>query len=468
MKRAVLTLLICLLAAGCRTNPVTGRREVALFSTQQELALGAEYHPSLVLMHDGEYQDEALKGYLGSIVGRIHAVSHRREMPVQFTVLNTSVVNGFATPGYVYATRGFLAQLQNEAQFAAVMAHEMAHVAAGHTAQEMTHQVFTSIGLGLAGAALGDSAGSQRALAVGRAGVALLGLSYSREQERQADRVGTYYMALAGWDPRQAISMQKLMTSLDKREETVVDRYLSTHPPASERIGELESYIRHERLLEKGLMQRDGLFADRWQKQVAALSAVNRAYEPYDKGAEHLGKKEYEQALQEAERAIALRSDQAPFHRLRGDALLGLERLDAAETAYREALRLYPGYALPNIGLGRLALARKDYVRAEAEFAMASRAFPASLAARYGLGLARYDLGRYRDAIAPLEAVTGALPEDPIVHYMLALCYDNAGRAADAYRAYGYALSAGLAGAERQRAEERVRVLGGSLSRSSR
>jgi len=459
MKRVVFAAVICLLMAGCRINPVTGEREVALFSTEQELALGHKYHPNLVLMHDGEYQDEALKGYLGAIVRRIHGVSHRSEMPVDFTVLNTSVVNAFAIPGHVYATRGFLVRLQNEAQFAAVMAHEIAHVAAGHTAQNMTHQALASLGIGLAKAALGDSAGSRRALAVGQASIVLLGLSYSRQQERQADRVGAYYMTLAGWDPRQAISVLWLLGTLNKDKETILDRYLSTHPPTSERIEELKSFIHKDRLLEKGLVQGDGLYAERWNSHLAALRDVNRAYEPYEKGGEYLERGEYEQALEQAERAIALRADQAQFHRLRGDALLALERLHASEAAYREALRLYPGYVLANIGLGRLALVRKDYARAEAEFATATRVFPANLDGHYGLGLARYNQGKYEEAIPPLEAVASAVLEDPTVHYMLAVCYDNTGRTAEAYRAYVRALSAGLEGAERRRARERLRAI---------
>jgi len=357
---------------------------------------------------------------------------------VDFTVLNTSVVNAFAIPGHVYATRGFLVRLQNEAQFAAVMAHEMAHVAAGHTAQNMTHQALVSLGIGLAKAALGDSAGSRGALAVGQASIVLLGLSYSRQQERQADRVGVYYMTLAGWDPRQAISMLRLLGTLNKDKESVLDRYLSTHPPTSERIEELKSFIHQNRLLEKGLVQGDGVYAERWNSHLAALRDVNRAYEPYDKGRKHLEREEYEQALEQAEKAIALRADQAPFHRLRGDALLALGRLHASEA--------------------------KDYARAEAEFATATRAFPANLDAHYGLGVARYNQGKYEDAIPPLEAVAGVLLEDPTVHYMLAVCYDNTGRTAEAYEAYARAISAGLEGAERRRAMERLR----DIQRSTR
>ena len=92
--------------------------------------MGNAYHPDIVFMYDGEYIDPELKQYLGSIVVRLNEVSHRSEMSVDFTVLNTSMINAFAIPGHVYATRGFLAELQNEAQFAAVMGHELAHVEA--------------------------------------------------------------------------------------------------------------------------------------------------------------------------------------------------------------------------------------------------------------------------------------------------------------------------------------------------
>jgi len=452
--------LLCSLAAGCRTNPVTGSREVALVTTQQELALGDSQHPSVIFMYGGEYVDTDLKRYLGTIVLRLHRVSHRREMRTDFTVVNTSVINAFAMPGHVYATRGFLAQLENEAQFAAVMGHELSHVAAGHTAKDLTNWVILEAGMGTAGMVLGDSGGAQVALAAGELGVTMLGLSYSREQEVQADRVGTYYMALAGWDPREAISMQRLLHALEERKETVLDKYLSTHPPEKNRVSEIRLVIREKRLLERGYVQGDGVYAERWQGHLAQLRSVNRAYEHYDRGEANLAKREYDKALQAADEAVGVAGDQAPFYRLRGDALLGLNRLSDARAAFERSLAADRRYVPANVGLGWVAVGRRDYAEAERQFAVAVRGFPASVAAHYGLGLARYNQQEYKEAISPLETAAAALSQAPAAHYILAVCYDRTGQYRGAYDEYRYALAVGLEGEERRQTLQRVAVLG--------
>ncbi len=451
--------LACAAAAGCRVNPVTGSRELVLVSQQEEIALGNQSHPNVIFMYGGEYHDPELNRYLGTIVMRLQACSHRRDMPMEFTMLNTSVVNAFATPTHVYATRGFLARLENEAQFAAVMGHELAHVAAGHSAKQLTHSMLTGLAFGVAGNAAGDSTSGQVAVGLGEASVALLGLSYSREQERQADRVGAYYMALAGWDAQQAIEMQRLLASMSQRRDTVLDRYLSTHPQTDSRIMEIQDVIREKELRSSRYVEGEGIYGDRWNRRLAALCQVDKAFGPYDRGMKLLDKGDFAGALSAANESLDIRADQALFHRLKGDALLGLGRLAEAQAAYLESLAQDRRYVPANIGLGSVFMKQGDFPEAEKEFAAAVHGFPGSVTAHYGLGMARYALGRYAAAVEPLEAVAGARPNDPDVHYTLAVCYDKTGRLADAYGGYGRALQSGLAGERRDQAQKRVREL---------
>jgi predicted Zn-dependent protease len=460
---AALTCLVALLGmlAGCRVNPVTGQKQLILVGSEQELAMGKQYHPNLIYMNDGRYKDPELQAYMDRIIQRLHSVSHRRDMPTKFTLLNSSIYNAFAIPGYIYATRGFVAELDNEAQFAAVMGHELAHVTALHTAKQMTNNMLTALGLGIAGQALGDSAGAQGVLMAGQIGVSLLGLSYSREQERQADRVGTYYMAQAGWDPREAVAMQKKLASLNKRQPTFMDRYLSTHPMTENRLQEIKQVIEQEDLMRH--VQGDGRFADRWNNHLTELHRINEAYEPYDKGMELFQQKKYDEALAKAEEAISRRNDQAPFYRLKGDALLALERTDDAVAAYRQSLQRDGEYVLANIGLGRAALLKDDFTEAERQFATAVEAFPLSLNAQYGLGVARVKLQKYREAIEPLRTVTEAVPNEPIPHYYLAVAYDNTGQDSAALAHYRAALKAGLQGEPAARARSRVGALEAQL-----
>ena len=444
---------------GCRVNPVTGDKQLIVVSPDQELQMAKGYHPNLIYTYDGRYRDQHLTSYLNRIVQRLHSVSHRKDLPTNFTLLNTSIYNAFAIPGYIYATRGFISELDNEAQFAAVMGHELAHVAALHTAKQMTNNLLTALGMGIAGQALGDSAGSQALLTAGQISVSLLGLSYSREQERQADRVGTYYMARAGWDPREAITMQKKLASLNDRKPTFMDRYLSTHPMTDNRLQEIRAVIEQKNLLDSDYVQDDGVFAERWNGHIAELREVDKAYDPYDSGQELLQKKKYEQALEKAEEAISGRSDQAPFYRLKGDALVALKRPQEARKAYRESLQRDSTYVLANIGLGRVAMSDEDYPEAERQFARAIEAFPASLNAQYGLGVSRVHQEKYREAIDPLRTVTEAVPKQPDPHYYLAVAYDNTGRPSAALAHYRAALQTGLTGDAAARARNRVAAL---------
>jgi predicted Zn-dependent protease len=453
----------CLLALGgapgCRTNPVTGLPELTIVSPETELALGDQMYPNVIFMYDGEYRDPELKRYLGTIVMRLNNCSHRPDMPADFTVLNTSVVNAFATPGHVYASRGFVVRLENEAEFASAMGHELAHVAAGHTAKELTTKVFTGLALDLADYAGGQSAVGRLVVGAGQASGALLGLSYSREQEIQADRVGTYYMALAGWDPRQAIAMQRLLDSLGRSKATVLDKYLSTHPPTKERIRETESVIYEKKLSGGRLVQGDGIYAARWARHTAQVKEVDRVFASYDRGMKALADGKPEEALQDADEAIQRRGDQAQFYRLRGDALQALGKLPEAKAAYGESLRRDPRYVPANNGLGRALLRQSDWAAADAQFAVAAHGYPNSLLAWYGLGLARYKMERYGDAAGPLEKVAGSQPDEPTVRYMLAVCCDKTGRLADAHENYRKAVALGLSGPERQQAISRASAL---------
>ena len=152
-------LLACLLLSfsGCATNPVTGQSELMLVTEQEEIKMGKDLYPNALWGAEGgggEYKDERLKAYLGDVVNRIHKNSHRPNLPVSFAVQNSSVPNAWAIPGYVVMTRGLLAGLDNEAEFAFVMGHEMGHVSARHSARQVTNTILFQVGLEIAGIAL--------------------------------------------------------------------------------------------------------------------------------------------------------------------------------------------------------------------------------------------------------------------------------------------------------------------------
>ena len=141
------------LAVGCATNPATGNREFSLMSEAQEIQLGQQMDGE-VRKEMGIYEDAALQRYVEDIGMRLARASDRPNLPWHFTVVDSPAVNAFALPGgYIYLTRGIMPFLDNEAQLAGVLGHEIGHVVARHSAQQIAKSqlaqgLITAVGVG--------------------------------------------------------------------------------------------------------------------------------------------------------------------------------------------------------------------------------------------------------------------------------------------------------------------------------
>jgi predicted Zn-dependent protease len=131
-----LAFVACL--AACATNPVSGRRELSFMSEAQEIAIGQQSDAE-IRAEMGVYDNPELQRYVSDVGSRLAALSHRPNLPWTFTVVDHPAVNAFALPGgYIYITRGILPYLDNEAELAGVLGHEIGHVTARHAAQQYT------------------------------------------------------------------------------------------------------------------------------------------------------------------------------------------------------------------------------------------------------------------------------------------------------------------------------------------
>jgi predicted Zn-dependent protease len=149
-------LLAAGMLSGCSKNPVTGKKEIIFMSKEKEIALGAESHPSIVATM-GIYDDKSLNAFINEKGKAMANISHRPDLPYQFFIVDSPVVNAFAVPGgYVYFTRGIMAHFNNEAEFAGVLGHEIGHITARHSARQQTSQIFGQVGL-LAGMVLSET-----------------------------------------------------------------------------------------------------------------------------------------------------------------------------------------------------------------------------------------------------------------------------------------------------------------------
>lgn len=140
------------LAVGCALNPVTGRRELALVSESQEIAMGREGAAS-VAASIGLLPDTGVQGWVSGMGLALAAKSERPRLPWEFKVVDDAAVNAFALPGgFIFVTRGLLTQLTNEAELASVLGHEIGHVTARHSVQQMSRQQLAMLGLGIGSA----------------------------------------------------------------------------------------------------------------------------------------------------------------------------------------------------------------------------------------------------------------------------------------------------------------------------
>ena len=224
--------LLALGAGGCATNPVTGRRELSLVSSNQELELGRQGYPAVIEEY-GKYGDTTLAAYVDSVGQRVAKASHLPNLDWHFTVLDDPTVNAFAMPGgYIYITRGILTHLNSEAQLAGVLGHEIGHVTHRHTAEQMTQQQL--VGLGYTALAIGVPE-LQQYDAVAQQALGLMFLKYSREHETEADELGVSYATLAGYDPHEIPPTYAMLKRVSQAAGSNIPAFMSTHPDPGDR-----------------------------------------------------------------------------------------------------------------------------------------------------------------------------------------------------------------------------------------
>lgn len=239
LRHLAAALAVAALAAGCATNPVTGRQQLSLVSEEQEIQLGRQASQA-VTQQIGLYPDEELQRYVSAIGQAMAAESERPDLPWTFGVVDDPSVNAFALPGgFVYVTRGIMTHFNNEAELAAVLGHEIGHVTAKHSVQQISRQQLASIGLGL-GMIFVPELRNYGDLA--QTGLGLLFLKHGRDAERQADDLGLRYMLGEGYDPRQMPAVFRTLERVSQAQgQGRLPGWLSTHPaPAAraERIAE--------------------------------------------------------------------------------------------------------------------------------------------------------------------------------------------------------------------------------------
>ncbi|HEX7062863.1 MAG TPA: M48 family metallopeptidase [Woeseiaceae bacterium] len=232
--------LAAMLLAACAQSP-TGRNQLVLKSDE---ALAAEGKRQFEMIRERMplVKDRATIDYIACVSNSIVDVLEppSSELYWELAVIDQPDINAFVLPGgKINVFSGILQVAKNQHQLATVIGHEVAHVTAHHANERASRSMVAGVGIDIAAILLGggyahQTQAAQQTLQTG----AMLGIlnPFSRKQESEADVVGLKYMAMAGFDPREAV---KLWTNMEEREQTQIPEFMSTHPSGEHRIESL-------------------------------------------------------------------------------------------------------------------------------------------------------------------------------------------------------------------------------------
>ena len=223
----------CALLAGCATNPVTGERQLALVSEPQELEMGKQAAEE-TRKGIGVVKDDGLQAYVQRVGTQLAAHSERPQLPWSFQVVDDPTPNAFALPGgYIFVTRGLMGYMNSEAELAAVLGHEIGHVTARHSVQQISRAQIAQLGLGLGMILAPDLQQFGNLLG---SGLQLLFLKYGRDAERQADELGFGYALHNKYDVREMDDVFESLQSLAaQQKQSPLPTWAATHPDEGER-----------------------------------------------------------------------------------------------------------------------------------------------------------------------------------------------------------------------------------------
>ena len=237
---------LCLISfsfSGCAVNPVTGRTQLMTVSEEREFSIGQEVDKQ-VREEMGVYLEVPELRSLVKEAGKelSQNTARAKNLNYRFEIVNAPDFNAFALPGgFVYVNRGLLERVNSTDELASVLGHEIGHVDARHSAAQISKVELLNIGLLAASVAvpgpmqpLGDLVNIGAVLALNK---------FSRDDEREADHLGTLYMTKTGYNPKASLEVMKAIQRIQVREPSATETWFTTHPPTSERLVNLNHEI---------------------------------------------------------------------------------------------------------------------------------------------------------------------------------------------------------------------------------
>jgi predicted Zn-dependent protease len=311
-------------------------------------------------------------------------------MPYSFRVVNATYVNAYAFPGgSIAATRGIMLTLENEAELAALLGHELGHVNARHSAEQMSKGQLTQAVVGgisvLAGtqsAALGDLAGQ-----LGQIGAGALLASYSRDNEREADALGMQYMVGADYGSEGFVGLMDMLNSMSKHKTSSVELLFATHPMSQERYD-------------------------------TAVQTANTKYSSASKGPLH--RERY------MDHTARLRSQKGAIEEIeKGQKEMAGHKFDSASTHFRKALKMVPNDYVALCMMSKAQYLQQKYAVGRQYAEMAQKSYPKEAQAYHLSGIAKIRLKDYEGAYEEFSTYEKRLPGDPNTIFFKGRCQEG-------------------------------------------
>lgn len=386
---------------GCAKNPVTGQSQFMLISPAQEIALDQENSPHQFSADYGAVQDAALNDYVSQVGLSLARLSHRPDMPYSFRVVNATYANAYAFPGgSIAATRGILLKLENEAELAALLGHELGHVNHRHTAARMSQgALISAVAQGIT-STLSDSA-APLVTGLGAIGSGALLAYYSREDERQADAYGLDLSTRVGYGSRGQIGLMDMLVGMSQTEPNLIERMFASHPMSRERY---ETAVRRAQTRYAAAADQP-LLRERFLDNTARLRRQRVTVEAAAQG---------ETALNQGDTAKAIR-------------------------LYAQALATGPDDYAALVMMAAAQIAAEHYAEAQSYAAHAKQVYPGEAQGWRLSGVARLLSGQYPLAYDDLARCDHLLPGNPQLDFLKGLCREGDGDtrgAAAEYRRY--------------------------------
>jgi predicted Zn-dependent protease len=382
---------------GCAVDPVTGKKQFMLVSEDEEIQIDRQYSPLQFSADYGPVQDRRLNAYINSVGQKMAARTHRPHMPYSFRVVNATYINAYAFPGgSIAATRGILLKLENEAELAGLLGHELGHVNARHSAEQMSKGQLSqaivgglSVLAGTQGAAYGDLAAQLGSISAG----ALLA-SYSRDNEREADALGMGYMVKNGYGSEGFVGLMDMLNNLSKHKANAAELLFATHPMSDERYQTAVTAARTT----YSSAQKMPLHRDRYMDNIARLRSQRGAIEEMQKGEENLLKKKYSDADQHFRRALKQTPNDYTALVLMATSQMVQKKWAVGRQYAGMAKKVYPQEAQAYHLSGFAEIQLKNFQKAYEDFESYQKLLPGNPNTTFFKGYAQEGMQHYRQA----------------------------------------------------------------------